>query len=61
MLTEPHFRFIHAVMGADRILYSIDYPYQSLNGARDFLDRLEISATDRALIAHGNAQRLLGL
>ncbi|MDO5622698.1 MAG: amidohydrolase family protein [Paracoccus sp. (in: a-proteobacteria)] len=61
MLTEPHFRFIHSVMGADRILYSVDYPYQSLNGARDFLDRLEISDTDRALIAHGNTERLLGI
>ncbi|MFV0410326.1 MAG: amidohydrolase family protein [Paracoccus sp. (in: a-proteobacteria)] len=59
MLTEPHFRFIHEVMGADRILYSIDYPYQSLNGARDFLDGLKISAADKALIAHGNAARLL--
>ena len=61
MLTEPHFRFIHEVMGADRILYSIDYPYQSLNGARAFLDQQAISADGRALIAHVNAERLLGL
>lgn len=61
MLTEPHFRFIHEVMGADRILYSVDYPYQSLNGARAFLEQLDISATDKALIAYGNAERLLGL
>jgi predicted TIM-barrel fold metal-dependent hydrolase len=40
MLTLPHFQFIHALMGAERILYSIDYPYQSLDGARDFIERL---------------------
>ena len=61
MLTLPHFQFIYALMGAERILYSIDYPYQSLDGARDFIARLPISDAEKALIAHGNAQRLLEL
>lgn len=61
MLTLPHFQFIHALMGAERILYSIDYPYQSLDGARDFIERLPVSDADKALIAHGNAERLLSL
>ena len=61
MLTLPHFQFIHALMGAERILYSIDYPYQSLDGARAFIERLPIGDADKALIAHGNAERLLGL
>ncbi|MNL10903.1 Amidohydrolase [compost metagenome] len=61
MLTLPHFQFIHALMGAERILYSIDYPYQSLDGARAFIERLPVSDVDKALIAHGNAERLLGL
>ncbi|NVD74831.1 amidohydrolase [Duganella sp. BJB1802] len=61
MLTLPHFQFIHALMGAERILYSIDYPYQSLDGARAFIERLPVSEADKALIAHANAERLLGL
>ena len=61
MLTMTHFQFIRAVLGAERILYSIDYPYQSLDGARAFIERLPVSDTDKALIAHGNAERLLGL
>lgn len=61
MLTLPHFQFIHAVMGAERILYSVDYPYQSLDGARAFIDALPVSEVEKELIAHGNAERLLGL
>lgn len=29
MLTLPHFQFIYALMGAERILFSVDYPYQT--------------------------------
>jgi len=61
MLTLPHFQFLYTLMGAERILYSIDYPYQSLDGAGDFIERLPVSDTEKALIAHGNAERLLGL
>lgn len=61
MLTRPHFQFIHSLMGAERILYSLDYPYQSLDGARAFIERLPISDADKACIAHGNAEQLLGL
>lgn len=29
MLTLPHFQFIYALMGAERILFSVGYPYQT--------------------------------
>jgi hypothetical protein len=46
--------------GADRIMFSADYPYQSMTWARDFLEQLPVSAADKERIAHGNAERLFG-
>jgi predicted TIM-barrel fold metal-dependent hydrolase len=48
-------------VGVDRIMFSADYPYGSMAQARAFLDQLPVSASDRERIAHGNAERLLGL
>jgi hypothetical protein len=42
-------------------MFSADYPYQSMKWARAFLDQVPASATDKARIAHGNAERLLHL
>ena len=47
--------------GVDRIMFSADYPYQSMPQARAFLDQIPVSAADKERIAHGNAERLLGL
>ena len=59
MLNLPHFKFIHEVIGADRILYSVDYPYLTNTGARRFLEALPISEEDKSKIGHRNAERLL--
>ena len=58
MLNLPHFKFTHEVLGADRIIYSVDYPYLTNTGARDFLEALPVGADDKERIAHGNAERL---
>lgn len=55
MLNLPHFEFIHKVLGADRILYAVDYPYLTNTGARDFLMYLPVSQEDKEKIAHRNA------
>ncbi len=47
--------------GVDRIMFSADYPYQSMPQARAFLDHIPVSPADRARIAHGNAERLFGI
>lgn len=48
------------VMGIDRIMFSVDYPYQFIPGARDFLANAALSTEDKAKIAHGNWERLTG-
>lgn len=47
--------------GADRIMFSIDYPYSSNLQGKAFLDLLPVSPSDLAKIAHGNADRVLKL
>lgn len=48
-------------VGADRIMFSTDYPYASMKEARTFLDQLPVSDDDRERIAHRNAEQLLRL
>jgi len=48
-------------VGADRVLYSVDYPYEDVVEAQIWLDHCAISDTDRSKIAYGNARRLFRL
>jgi predicted TIM-barrel fold metal-dependent hydrolase len=57
----PTFLNLLLEVGVDRIIFSADYPYCSMDESRSFLEHLPVSEADRARIAHGNAERLLGL
>ena len=57
----PAFLDLLMEVGADRIMFSVDYPYGSMAAARTFLDGIPVSTSDREKIAHGNAERLMGL
>ncbi len=48
-------------LGADRVLFSVDYPYEYTNEAVEFIEKAPISDSDREKICHGNAERLLRL
>jgi gamma-resorcylate decarboxylase len=48
-------------VGADRVLYSVDYPYEDVVEAREWFDRAPISEFDRSKIARANAQELFRL
>jgi predicted TIM-barrel fold metal-dependent hydrolase len=48
-------------IGADRVLYSVDYPYEDVVEAQNWLDHCAISDADRIKIAHANSHRLFRL
>jgi predicted TIM-barrel fold metal-dependent hydrolase len=49
------------IIGADRIMFSVDYPYSSNEQGRVFLDSASISPADMEKISHLNVERLLKL
>jgi len=48
-------------VGADRLLFATDYPFETMIDASKWFDDVEINETDRAKISHLNARRLLKL
>jgi predicted TIM-barrel fold metal-dependent hydrolase len=58
---EPAFVCTLLALGADNILFAIDWPYEANKTGMDFLRSLSISDADKEKIAHGNAERLLRL
>ncbi len=57
----PTFLDLFLEVGADRIMFSADYPWGTMQAARSFLENLPISPPDKELITHSNAERLLKL
>jgi hypothetical protein len=57
----PPFLCMLQVVGADRILFSVDYPFSPNTVGRKFLDSLPVSNEDLEKIAHRNAEALLKL
>jgi predicted TIM-barrel fold metal-dependent hydrolase len=48
-------------VGADRVLYSVDYPYEDVVEAKEWFDHAAISESDRLKIARTNAEKLFRL
>jgi 2,3-dihydroxybenzoate decarboxylase len=46
-------------VGADAVMFSVDYPYESSYDAVAGFERTVLSDADREKVAHGNAERLL--
>jgi len=61
MFYGPHFEFIREVVGLDRLIWAVDYPYLTLDGTRKFLESLPITDDEAHKIAHGNAEELFHL
>lgn len=50
-----------AVVGTERVLYSVDYPFEAYRDASDWFESLDLDESDKRMIAYGNAAALLGL
>lgn len=50
-----------AELGPEAVMLSVDYPYESTEVAVKFIEEAPLDDTTRALVCHGNAQRLLKL
>ncbi|HEY4829892.1 MAG TPA: amidohydrolase family protein [Solirubrobacteraceae bacterium] len=61
IFTDPPLRCAIDTLGADKIMFAVDHPFSDGAVARRFLEQAAITDDERELIAHGNAERLLGL
>jgi gamma-resorcylate decarboxylase len=54
---------IHAILtiGADRVLFAVDYPFEDHAQAATWFDAADIAEVDREKIGRGNAMALFGL
>jgi 2,3-dihydroxybenzoate decarboxylase len=48
-------------LGSDRVLFSVDYPYESTKDAVEFIENAPLSQIDREKICHLNAERVFRL
>ena len=58
---EPALRMCLEVLGAERILFAADYPYESVEEAVSFMDTVNVPEGVREQIAWRNAVRVFGL
>lgn len=57
----PQLKFCVEVLGADRIIHSVDCPFISNEGAVPFIENAPISEDEKELIAYKNAEKLFQL
>lgn len=58
---EPAIKFSQAVLGVDRVMYAMDYPYQYEVGEVHALDRMDMSAEDKKKFFQTNAERVFNI
>jgi 5-carboxyvanillate decarboxylase len=61
MAWEPAVMFTRSVVGADRVLYAMDYPYQYVPEEVTAMDRLPLSEPEKAAFFQGNAEAVFKL
>jgi len=61
MFATPAFMSVLHEIGADRIMFAVDYPYESNEEAVRWLEQVPIPDIDKERVAHVTADRLLKL
>jgi 2,3-dihydroxybenzoate decarboxylase len=61
MAWPPAIQFCQAVLGMDRVLYAMDYPYQFVADEVTATDNIAISDADRRKLFQSNAETVFGL
>ncbi len=61
MAWEPPILYAQSVLGMDRVLYAMDYPYQFVPEEVRVTDHLPISDGDKRKLYQENAERVFGL
>ena len=59
--TKPPFDCAREVLGLDRLMYSVDYPFSPNTKGRDYLATLNLNEAELAQLTHTNAEKLLKL
>ncbi|WP_336979612.1 amidohydrolase family protein [Altererythrobacter fulvus] len=58
---EPGIKFCMDVLGPERVLYAMDYPYQQSSDEVAAYDRLSISDEHKKMLMEGNARKVFNL
>ncbi len=53
--------FCRSVLGADRVMYAMDYPYQFVRDEVVVSDRLPLTVAEKKEYFQSNAERVFGL
>ncbi len=61
LFTQPPFKLAMDTFGADRIMFSVDYPYSPNKSGKKFLKEMDVSHKEKEKITHKNADKLLKL
>ncbi len=61
--TQPPLKLALEVVGIERMMFSVDYPFSPYTNGRKFLEDAAqtLNAREMEMLAHGNAERLLKL
>ncbi|MEY4345341.1 MAG: hypothetical protein RL032_1173 [Pseudomonadota bacterium] len=58
---EPAIKFTQSVVGVDRVLYAMDYPYQYAPEEVTMMDNMQMSAEEKKKFFQTNAEKVFGI